>query len=204
MPDNLRIDADILRPDDSSRISIVAVSLAAVFLFICGSVVTYVYLKRAATPGTSRQSAPSSMASTAPPALPAVPPAPQPLTTDDNTVPLHREQQRPSAASPRSHGKVPDVERRGIPSQTRQAGSSAQPVPSSPAPPAVSGIAPGVRVNGIAFQAGGVDSIAVVNGVSVTSGSIVGGARVEEIQKDRVRFIYNGEKFEVMLGESNR
>lgn len=201
MPDNLRIDADILRPDDSSRFSIATVSLAAVFLFICGSAVTYVSLKRAALFGASRQSAPSSKYAPTPQALPAVPPAPQPLKIDE---PLHGEQQKSSVTSPLPHGKVPHVQRRGIPSETEQAGTSAQTVPSPAVPPEESGIAPGVRVNGIAFQAGGVDSLAVVNGVSVTNGSIIGGARVEDIQKDRVRFIYAGERFEVMLGESNR
>lgn len=204
VPANLRIDTDILRPGDSPRFSIVTVSLAAAFLFICGSTVTYLYLKGAGTSGPSRQSAPPASDSATPQALPAVPPAPQQIGTDDKAAALRREQQKPSAAPPRSPGKAPSEKRHGIPAGTAQAGASSQTVPSSTVTPAETGIAPGVRVNGIAFQAGGIDSLAVVNGVSVSNGSIIGGARVEEIQKDRVRFVYAGKRFEVMLGESNR
>ena len=65
-------------------------------------------------------------------------------------------------------------------------------------------MAPLIKVNGIAFQGNGPGSVAVVNGVPVANGSMIEGARVEDIQKDRVRFSYGGEKFEVDLGKSNR
>jgi hypothetical protein len=65
-------------------------------------------------------------------------------------------------------------------------------------------VTPAIKVNGIAFQDGGSDSVAVVNGISVSNGSVIEGARIEEIQRDRVRFSFGSEKFEVMLGKTNR
>jgi type II secretory pathway component PulC len=62
---------------------------------------------------------------------------------------------------------------------------------------------PVVRVNGIAFQDGS-DSVAVINGVPVSRGALIEGIKVEEIQRDRVQFSYDGEKFEVNLGKSNQ
>jgi hypothetical protein len=63
---------------------------------------------------------------------------------------------------------------------------------------------PSLRVNGIAFQNTSADSVAIVNGVPVSSGSSVEGATVEEIRKDRVLFQRNGDRFEIQLGQSNR
>jgi type II secretory pathway component PulC len=60
-----------------------------------------------------------------------------------------------------------------------------------------------LKLDGIAFQDGGVDSLAVINGTTVSKGSVIEGARVEEIQKDRVRFSRGGEKFEVILDRPN-
>jgi type II secretory pathway component PulC len=62
---------------------------------------------------------------------------------------------------------------------------------------------PKLRVNGIAFQNSSADSMAIVNGTPVSGGSIVEGATVEEIRRDRVLFQRNGEKFEIQLGQSN-
>jgi type II secretory pathway component PulC len=61
---------------------------------------------------------------------------------------------------------------------------------------------PVLKVHGIAFQ-DGADSVAVVNGITVSNGSVIEGARVEEIQKDRVRFSRGAEKFEIILDKSN-
>jgi len=78
-------------------------------------------------------------------------------------------------------------------------------MPPSAAPPAVV-ITPGppvLKVLGIAFQDGSTNSVAVVNGVAVTKGSVIEGVRVEEIQKDRVKFSRGGETFEIILDKSN-
>jgi general secretion pathway protein B len=70
--------------------------------------------------------------------------------------------------------------------------------------PTQPGFAPVIKVNGIAFQDGSSDSVAVVNGIPVSNGSIIEGAMVEDIQRDRIRFSYGSEKFEVPLGKTNR
>jgi type II secretory pathway component PulC len=63
---------------------------------------------------------------------------------------------------------------------------------------------PALRVNGIAFQDGGADSVAMINGVPVSSGSVIDGVKIEEIHKSKVIFSHNGERFEIPLGQSNR
>ncbi len=58
------------------------------------------------------------------------------------------------------------------------------------------------KINGIAFQ-DGAEKVAVVNGITVTNGSMIDGTKVEEIQKDRVKFNRGGERFEIMWDKSN-
>jgi type II secretory pathway component PulC len=70
--------------------------------------------------------------------------------------------------------------------------------------PRVTAPVPAFRVNGIAFQPNEADSMAIVNGTPVSRGSVIEGATVAEIQKDRILFQRNGEKFEVQLGQSNK
>lgn len=65
-------------------------------------------------------------------------------------------------------------------------------------------VRPKLTVNGIAFQDGGNENLAVINGSTVIKGAIVDGVRVEEILNDRVRFSQNGEKFEIILNKTNR
>jgi type II secretory pathway component PulC len=77
----------------------------------------------------------------------------------------------------------------------------AKPV-TQPAVPVPAG-KPVLKVDGIAYQDSDVESFAMVNGVAVSKGSVIEGARVEEIQKDRVKFSRGGEKFEVILEKSN-
>jgi len=74
--------------------------------------------------------------------------------------------------------------------------------PFVPTAPLVPPTRPVLKVNGIAFQ-DGADSVAVINGVTVSNGSVIEGARVEEIQKDRVRFSRGGERFDIILDKSN-
>jgi type II secretory pathway component PulC len=74
--------------------------------------------------------------------------------------------------------------------------------PTAPGVPLVPPARPVLKVDGIAFQ-DGAESVAVINGVTVSNGSVIEGARVEEIQKDRVRFSRGGERFEIILDKSN-
>lgn len=77
-------------------------------------------------------------------------------------------------------------------------------VSAAPVVPAAAGTQPpSIKVSGIAYQ-DGIDSVAMVNGIMASRGTVVEGVRVEKIQKDRVLFSYGAEKFEVMLGKSNK
>lgn len=58
-----------------------------------------------------------------------------------------------------------------------------------------------MTVNGLALS-DGEKRQAVVNGITVSKGSYVGGARVEEILPHRVRFSKGGKTFEVSVGDS--
>ena len=61
-----------------------------------------------------------------------------------------------------------------------------------------------LRVNGIAFQDDGAGTVAMLNGEPLSKGGIIAGVNVDEIYKNRVKFRYNGETFEILLGQSNR
>lgn len=63
---------------------------------------------------------------------------------------------------------------------------------------------PFLKVDGIAFQEGNSDNMAIVNGVAVVVGGRIEGVTVEEIRKERVRFSFQGESIDVSLGRSNR
>ena len=60
---------------------------------------------------------------------------------------------------------------------------------------------PMLKVSGIAWQKGSSDRFAVVNGMSVTEGTTVDGARVEEIFLDKVRFSFQKKIFDVAVGK---
>lgn len=80
---------------------------------------------------------------------------------------------------------------------------------SSPSPepaaikPAPSREHPALHVGGIAWQKDSSSPMAIVNGTPVAEGSTVGGARVEKIYQERVRFSCQGRSFEVGLGASS-
>jgi general secretion pathway protein B len=62
---------------------------------------------------------------------------------------------------------------------------------------------PHLAVSGIVFQSDRQARLAVVNDLPVMEGTIIEGARIEEILADRVRFTWEGSTVEVGLGESN-
>lgn len=63
---------------------------------------------------------------------------------------------------------------------------------------------PVLHVGGIAWQKDSASPMAIVNGTPVAEGSTVGGARVEKIYQERVRFSHKGRTFDVGLGSSSR
>lgn len=62
---------------------------------------------------------------------------------------------------------------------------------------------PKLTVSGIAWQKDSASRIAVVNGSPVSEGSSVGGAKVEQIFPDRVKFFRGGTSFELFLNQEN-
>ena len=214
-PDSLKIDAEILRGDASRRFSPMGISLLAALLFVCGSGATYVFMK----PDTENipvsallapLGSPSSAAVVAPVAKKqqnqnVKAELPEPGKMLSNRSILKRDNTTPSSAKPpKLPATVQPVQ------QIKQSEVKLPVVPTQKAPmsaiirPATPVMAPSLKVNGIAFQDESTDRVAIVNGVSVSNGSMIEGAKVEDIQKDRVRFSYGGEKFDVALGKSNR
>lgn len=214
-PGSLDIGADILRSDTRQRFSLPGVILVAGLLFICGSGATYLYLKHTALPNPSRQppAAAAVQAERPAPPLPA-PAVPHPSQQVTGATRTEFPQQHakhdavitPHAAPPQQFAKTRPtprpVQKKTLPDHLKTAAADHA---TSPVVQNASAVTPPViKVNGIAFQNDGSGSVAVVNGIPVANGSMIEGARVEEIQKDRVRFSYGGEKFEVSMGKSNR
>jgi general secretion pathway protein B len=75
-------------------------------------------------------------------------------------------------------------------------------VPPAVSPPSAASAAPLFTVAGIGWRDDPASRMAMVNGSPVRVGSVVDGARVEEIFPDRVRFSYQQRSFEVQLGKS--
>ncbi|MFA7060169.1 MAG: general secretion pathway protein GspB [Pedobacter sp.] len=213
-PDSLKIDSEILRGDASRHFSPMGISLLAALLFVCGAGATYVFMK----PDTGNipvsallpLGSPSSAAVVTPVAkkqqnqnIKAELPGPGKMLSNrsilkrDITTPSSAKPPKlPATVQPVQQIKHSEVKLPVVP--TQKAPMSAIIRPATPVMP------PSLKVNGIAFQDESTDRVAIVNGVSVSSGSIIEGAKVEDILKDRVRFSYGGEKFDVALGKSTR
>jgi hypothetical protein len=211
--EQLGIDAKILQDGVSGRFSRSAVSLIAVALFVCGSGATYFYLKHDA----ADEIVPHSISSQTEKRSQSLASGIVSPTLKGGTV--------RSASSPLVSAKKvsasPDVQKHSTLSESaRQSAKTSQPIQDgklveitpkpvhlpapSPAAAAGTGTRPTLTINGIAYQDGGSDNLAVINGVTVSSGTVIEGVKVEEIQKDRVRFSQGGEKFEIILNKSNR
>ena len=212
-PDTLKIDSDILRVESPQRYSTTGVVLAALLLFAGGSIATYMFMKQEAAPVAvnNKPMQPSESTQLSPkvpvpaageikaerlPVTIEIVPAQRSETT--RLAPPKRQRQTATAKSaadgtPLQHNtQLKNDEQKKIPTVT------------AVQPTAVTNTVPVLMVNGIAYQDGIADSVAVVNGVPVAGGSMVEGAKVEVVQKDRVRFSYKGETFDVPLGKSNR
>lgn len=216
-PDSLKIDAEILRGDASRRFSPTAILLLAIVLFVCGSGATYLFMK-SGKGNTADMKSPASAAAPliAPPSSPAV----VPVTVEAERHNSQNESPVPAKVvsvetAPRLDNNTLANVRSPKPLMVNQSAKLVKQLEKRPAAPSrqeavlVTGPAatvkmPALRVNGIAFQEESADRVAIVNGIYVTNGSLVEGAKVEDIQKDRVRFSFGGEGFDVTLGKSNR
>lgn len=207
-PEELNIDSEILRSDNSPRYSSSGLLLASLLLLAGGSCATYMYMKQDKAPGhaktesTVMTSQNKSLALSASdikteqlPAALVVVPANQQKTARKETPGLHQ----PTEPTKTVFAVA------ALKSAKSDLTSNAA-APKSHLPPLSASVkeVPVLRVNGIAFQDGGADSVAMINGSPATSGSVIDGVKIEVIYKNRVRFSYNGDNFEIQLGQSNR
>ncbi len=205
-PDELRIDAEILRTENHTQFSSSGILLVSLLLVALGVGTTYLYMKRDKTgelsvlnssviSGQKQQSlsaTPDIRTEQLPPAIVVVPAEQQNIF----------EGTRVQKQLPSSQGTTaPVVANRPV--MTERPVLSPQRANSMSAPPNNS-IVPAIRVNGIAFQDDGSEAVAMVNGEPHSRGGIIAGVKVEEIYKNRVKFSYSGEVFEVLMGQSNR
>lgn len=220
-PESLNINAELLTGGGASKGTSVFKSVTfGVLLAVCGASAMYFYMKKGAAPAP----APIPSVSSALPAGTAgseqvknTPPLPVP------TARIVTEKIKPAA--PLIVGKQPAaVQEKPAKIKTQTQIQTAK----APTKPAAASIAPrgdeqaktvtvlpktsaatpaaqlpALKVSGIAYQ-DGVDSVAMINGVTASNGSVVEGARVDRILRDRVQFSYGAEKFEIQLGKSNR
>lgn len=212
-PESLKIDSDILRADSSQRYSTTGIVLAALLLFAGGSIATYMYMKQDSSPVVNGSKKTMGVSIETKPSLQIPVSAATDIRTEKlpdviEVVPAKRsefkktaipKQQKQSAvAKPLSGGtNLPNT-------QLKHDDKIKVPSVTAAQPPVAAKTVPALRVNGIAFQDGAADSVAVINGMPFSGGSMIEGVKVEAIQKDRVRFSYKGEIFDIPLGKSNR
>lgn len=203
-PDALRIDTEILRGGGPSRFPYRNVTLLAVLFFVCGSALTYLYVKRVAHPAGNQAGNLTPRVVRHPPAVTEEPlkimPAAGGSPRTVQVEPPRSQAKNAPATAP--HAKPLRHSRATAPAVTGQPKPNPAATPAAP-PAAPAKRIPTLRVDGIAYHSGSADSLAVVNGNMVYAGAVVEGVKVEEIGKDRIRFNYEGERFEVPLGKSN-
>ena len=211
-PEQLRIDAKILQNGVSGSFSRTSIFLIAIALFVCGGGVTYFYFNISSRHEITPQAISSGIESLNPspeptsisPILKSVKVQTTKAKVSTLTVPLVVSKQtrlpkNPAQPSITPRSRIQHVEVASTPELKPEA----KPVPASTSPVSVAS-RPILAINGIAFQEGGSDNLAVINGVTVSNGAIIEGVKVEDIQKDRVRFSQGSEKFEIILNKSNR
>ncbi|OGT98871.1 MAG: hypothetical protein A2X80_08955 [Geobacteraceae bacterium GWB2_52_12] len=216
-PESLKINSEI-RDSTSFRLTPLNVGIAAVLLFSCGGGATYFYLKSGS--GTSPSPSVSETkkqefprAATPPPpdipvvhvvADPIVPAAKHPSSTPSTStfvspyraVASQKTDLQPEksnslkARQAANKNLVPTVE------ETKEI------IPAVNVHKPATALRPYLKVDGIAFQEG-VDSVAIINGIQATKNSVIEGAKIEAILKDRVLFTFGSDKFEILLGRAS-
>jgi general secretion pathway protein B len=209
-PYSFRIDTEILQgaPLPSRRPFSIGITLAAIALFLCGVGATYLFMRRNIPPATVQPSQAtrnedkikSSSGSTMLPVPNVHVTETKPLLSVQQPIPVTDTIPKPNSRYPgHQHVQAPQ------PAEPDPQAVKPEPKPVPlpvPVAPVVSSARSDLKVNGIAFQ-DGTEGVAVINGITVSNGSVIEGARVEEIQKDRVRFSRGGEKFDILLDKSN-
>jgi hypothetical protein len=206
----LGIDSRILQESSPYKLSRTGMVLIAITLFICGGGAMYFYMKHNAIIHTALPQTPSSYKESASQLL-----APRITTpvlknrTEQKISPAHVSKPTPvigtqirlsnnhdNVSQKSSHSSHPEQKLESV-------RASAEPK-SVPTAPHTTAIRPIFTVSGIAFQEGGNENMAVINGITVSNGTMLEGVKVEDIQRDRVRFSQGNEIFEIFLNKSTR
>lgn len=210
-PDPTDIDLEFLRsPAPAPRRSRLKGALLVALLLACGSAATYLFMTRAEkVPVPAPPAAPQARQAVfrkPTSALPTVPPlanSSSAAVPRAATVPPAQPQQKPAPAPLVVPPSLPTA--KSLPgSLPKQAPVTKQNVPHSaktPKAPVLAQPLPSLTVNGLALS-DGEKRKAIVNGMSVSVGSVIEGARVEDIQENRVRFSYGGKTFEITVGNT--
>jgi general secretion pathway protein B len=209
-PDSFRIDAEILRGGPSRSFLSKGTYLSAIALFLCGVGATYLFMKSHEVSVAVQPAQTYSGQVKSGPSVPVVPLA-EPDKSASDSLPQKTIQVKPGIERPESSGPAPRNMTAPLQLlQKKQTGGA--PRTELPEPDPVPSVVPRatdrpglplLKVQGIAFQDGSANGVAVVNGVAVSKGSVIEGVRVEEIQNDRVTFSRDGKKFEIVLDKSN-
>jgi general secretion pathway protein B len=196
-PDPTDIDLEFLRsPAPAPRRSPLKGALLVGLLLACGSVATYLFMSRAEkgpvarAPVVSQARQAAFMKPTS--ALPAI----QPLANSSSAAsPAGQAQQVPAPTPLAVQPPLPAAKTKpeSLPRQTPATKPPKAPIRTTPLP--------SLTVNGLALS-DGEKRKAIVNGVSVSVGSVIEGARIEDIQENRVRFSRGGKKFEITVGST--
>ena len=207
-PGQLPIDARILQDRSPKGIPRAVVGLIIIIVLAGGSSSTYLLMKQKQPEKTvASQMTPASLEKQSNVSVSPV--------IENEKKNINYTNQKPALQTTKTNAKVENASRpvhsntvsTKIPIETPQASKPADTVRVDETPhswPVNTVIRPVLTVNGIAFQEGSGDNLAVINGTTVSRGSIIEGAKVEEIQSDRVRFSQNGERFEIILNKTNR
>lgn len=210
-PEQLRIDSKILQDGSSTKFSRTALVLIAVSLFACGGSVTYFSMKRSISARTEGGivSQASSLRGETHTMTPPLQPVVKSEAFKTTTAPFLPAKPT-SVIETRTHIPVDTLKTKQSQPANKVIASPLQvslpeSVPESKvSSPRIAVTRPVLTINGIAFQEGGNDNLAVINGITVSSGAMIEGVKVEGIQKDRVYFSQGGEKFEIILNKSIR
>ena len=211
--DPLKIDAEILSDSHNSNSPPIRIFLVSACLFLCGGAVMYFLLgERQEKPSVSLQDTSRPQTVSSENKRYGLTPEKEEVAKDkisanseakpfdappEKPFPITHHRPQPSSDAYNQPPPQPVV----IPRKKQDKAPQEKVDPIKTDTPAQE--PPLLRVDGIAFQEGA-DVFAVVNGVSVSKGSVIDGAKVEDVQKDRVLFSYNGKRIEVSMGKSNR
>ena len=203
-PDSFNIDAEILKnTDPGHKYSLFTLAMLFLLVFAVGVALTFFALKPPKLVQTSIKAPPTLAEATSQPPTAVIKPeivaaeiVVKPARKHNGTV-AHKQQQKKlpvdRIGDNTTHKQV-KASVAGIADKSKEINDT---LPDS-------GQIPTLRVNGIAFQNNAAQNVAIVNGATVSRGSIVNGVTVEEIRSDRIIFQRNGTIFEIQLGQSNK